>query len=529
MNKVDEGQEKVRNNILNYITNENSPSMYLEQSRFRRTNQYSSGNNDDSRNASIDIDPIHIESEFTTVKKQITSNEKSNSKHHRKKSSKSKRNSLHHKAGSRYSNIRTLFHRKKESATPDVKYANTTFEENDKDDVDVTISNMKMVINTVDKRSDPKYSSKNEQASFNSPDTKSESIQTSSSQRHLAIKGKFNHSFSEYEQILIHDRRQRRAQTANRRKQITGSGLILLNETKYTPMYPATMSPLNKSLYLSRKNSYERMFDKPEIKSDIQIVGQNIKKYVENYENVSQIKDKKNALDVENRLSSKKNNYDPNNNKLNLVLEESRKVIHNQSNDTYSAIVCDSVRKSPDIHCSKNNLVSHNMRLRKNSSPFDKPSRIEEVKNAIEGDANKLLISNIKNMYINNSKTINSRDSDLKNKTNNSIEYSYGNDVSKMEPKINEYPLGKCTHSLSIGYSSNAKDAVYPNEQSPQYINPSLCQSSANNSMVKTQKDGVKHNNSLSIELEHNNKVLYSRGKEANIKEVGRYNVLCYV
>jgi hypothetical protein len=49
-----------------------------------------------------------------------------------------------------------------------------------------------------------------------------------------------------------------------------------------------------------------------------------------------------------------------------------------------------------------------------------------------------LLSSNIKSLWKINTRTIQSRDSDFKNVTKDSQEYSYGADVRKMEPKIQE-------------------------------------------------------------------------------------------
>ena len=49
-----------------------------------------------------------------------------------------------------------------------------------------------------------------------------------------------------------------------------------------------------------------------------------------------------------------------------------------------------------------------------------------------------LLSNNIKSLCKINSRTIQSRDSDFKNATKDSQEYSYGADVRKMEPKIQE-------------------------------------------------------------------------------------------
>ena len=47
-----------------------------------------------------------------------------------------------------------------------------------------------------------------------------------------------------------------------------------------TPMFEALKSPIHNIIYLSRKNSYERQFDRPKPKNDIQIVGKNIKDYI---------------------------------------------------------------------------------------------------------------------------------------------------------------------------------------------------------------------------------------------------------
>ena len=45
-------------------------------------------------------------------------------------------------------------------------------------------------------------------------------------------------------------------------------------------MFEALKSPIHDSIYLSRKNSYERQFDRPKPKNDILIVGKNINDYI---------------------------------------------------------------------------------------------------------------------------------------------------------------------------------------------------------------------------------------------------------
>ena len=66
-----------------------------------------------------------------------------------------------------------------------------------------------------------------------------------------------------------------------------------------------------------------------------------------------------------------------------------------------------------------------------------------KLRKNVEIDASKLLISNIKKIHQKRTETLHSRESELKNKTKDSQEYSYGADLRKMEPKIIEYPQGK--------------------------------------------------------------------------------------
>ena len=88
--------------------------------------------------------------------------------------------------------------------------------------------------------------------------------------------------------------RKRRAKTAERRRKKINTDF--LGNSVVTPHYDPNLSPINESLYLSRKISYERLFDKPENKDNIKIVGQNIQKCVDKYEIKTNFNSKNNTI-----------------------------------------------------------------------------------------------------------------------------------------------------------------------------------------------------------------------------------------
>ena len=141
-------------------------------------------------------------------------------------------------------------------------------------------------------------------------------------------------------------------------------------------------------------------------------------------------------------------------NKINLVLENATKS-NNQSNDTYSNVITESTRKTPIESFFPKKLQAKSNKNRLNSTSLLN-SQFENgayrIKEAPDNDTSKLLISNIKNIFKNRVETINSRDSDLKNKTKESQEYSYGNDLRKMEPKIKDNTINHGLLKFSIFY-----------------------------------------------------------------------------
>lgn len=114
-------------------------------------------------------------------------------------------------------------------------------------------------------------------------------------------------------------------------------------------------------------------------------------------------------------------------------------------NRTYTSAVAENARKTQVDSYTQNHLASREKAVKQNSSPFLNPlceCEAERLKKNVNVDTSQFLISNIKNVYKKNTDSVHSRDSEFKNKTKDSQEYSYGADVQKMEPKINEYPQG---------------------------------------------------------------------------------------
>jgi hypothetical protein len=132
----------------------------------------------------------------------------------------------------------------------------------------------------------------------------------------------------------------------------------------------------------------------------------------------------------------------------------------------------------------------------------------------IDREASKLLITNIKNMWIENTDIVHSRDSDIKLKTKDSHEYSYGADFRKMEPKIPEND--RINQSPIEGRNENTK------------FDNSTWAMSKN----KTNERRVKHNSRISSDFNHNNKVLLSKTRykeisnEANSNVENKFNII---
>lgn len=253
-----------------------------------------------------------------------------------------------------------------------------------------------------------------------------------------------------YENVLQGVRAHKpRAQTAQRRKKAKKFNINII--TMFGTPVHKTNSPIHDSLYLSRKNSYERQFDRPEVKDDIKIVGRNIKEYIKELRDTvhkdmpipNQVSKRGTIhykLDIGSKLPA-----EPPSNKINLVLESSKNIKNNQSNDTYSAVVTETNRKTPNESYRSRKLVSRVKRVRLNSSPFANhplphdPEAENKMHIANESEVSKMLYTNIRNIYKSKNETIHSRESEFKNRTKDSQEYSYGNDLRKMEPKIKDF------------------------------------------------------------------------------------------
>ena len=106
--------------------------------------------------------------------------------------------------------------------------------------------------------------------------------------------------------------------------------------------------------------------------------------------------------------------------------------------------------------------------------------------------SSKLLITSIRNFKI-KADTINSRESDLRMKTKDSHEYSYGADIRKMEPKMKEaeqYPI-MSPHTIK------GKD----NDEN-------------NNSNIKRKEHEEVYNSINSNKASSKNKILFSKARE---------------
>lgn len=253
---------------------------------------------------------------------------------------------------------------------------------------------------------------------------------------------------------------------------------------------------------MSRKTSYERLFERPKPKDDIKIVGQNINKYINQLENYIKAypKPKRDITpgqeDVELEIVKQE---ELKHNKIDLILEANKFLNNNQSNETYSALISDTTRKTPTETFRSKNVINKTNKRRKRSSPFGNRNNEYQNKQMLEKDASKLLISNIKSMCKLKSETINSRDSDHKFRSKESNEYSYGGDVRKMEPKI---PHGD---TVNIDSPLNGRNI---DKNNPNSFLMSL----------NKEKKHTKNNSNVS----NNNKVLYSRAK--NVAPVGDPN-----
>jgi hypothetical protein len=134
----------------------------------------------------------------------------------------------------------------------------------------------------------------------------------------------------------------KRAQTAHKPKQVENrfdSGSFLPKQ------YNDTYSPPNRTINFSRKNSYERLFDRPKPKTDIRVIGKNINEFVARYEknhpsNNSVLKTTKEA-----QVGIRRSQDIPNSNRIELVIDD-QSIKKEQSNETYPTVVTESVRKS---------------------------------------------------------------------------------------------------------------------------------------------------------------------------------------
>lgn len=132
-----------------------------------------------------------------------------------------------------------------------------------------------MVIKTYDKR-EAKVSIFNNDAKYDSQDIFGDMSPKSSSSHHnenIYSKARMSHNL-EYDDVLIeskHKQRKVRSAVRRRRKQYKGNSCTAISFM--TPFFDGGNSGANDNIFLSRKNSYERLFEKEPEKNDILIVG----------------------------------------------------------------------------------------------------------------------------------------------------------------------------------------------------------------------------------------------------------------
>lgn len=409
LNIVDHNQVRYESSNKKQHNQDTPAYMDEDDLRIKKTERYNSTFKGSSYESSADMNNHQIESRLSNNPPETNLQTHQISVHTQKsKDHNPSGRSVMQQARQNFVNLKTCFHRKRISATPECKMAMSTFDEKDQEDVNLAQSDMRMVIRTYDKNfPDNAIISEKETKSIQTPLNPEPSMKSTSTQGQEAIRSKWirNDRFIEYESILIENRnKKRRARTAHRQK---NRGKLLCSSGSFvTPIHEVLSSPIQQSLYLSRKNSYERMFGKPEPKNDIHIVGKNIKKYVEQLEKhinkdmitgkIYSINDRLRYTNINDRDMQKVPQ-----NKINLVLDSNNKVNNNQSNDTYSAVISESTRKTPYETYRSKNLISRTKGGRQNSSPFAKPPteyEQEKVTHNINSDASKLLISNIKSI-----------------------------------------------------------------------------------------------------------------------------------
>ena len=188
---------------------------------------------------------------------------------------------------------------------------------------------------------------------------------------------------------------------------------------------------------------------------------------------------------------------------------ENNNIKNNQSNETYSAIMENTERKTNRDTFRSKNLHSRGENNRKQSSIFGQKN--ENIENAYNQEGNntkksaKILIANIKNMHKREGETIHSRESNLKMKTKDSHEYSYGVDIGKMEPKMKE---------------NENSGPISPN------IGREIDNNINNFSLYKKKNENsVRHFSMISNPGLTKNKILFSKAREKYKVNMNKYNV----
>ena len=285
MNIIENDDRKVNESkFVEHLSNRNSA--YEAPTNPIRTENHHSTLKDSSYNSSIEIEHHQIESRLaanhlsklqTQLNTLPPSNERSMNKEEINKNVIQKRRE-------NFANLKTCFHRKRVSVTPELKVASSSFDE-DKIDKNLEKSDLKMVIKTYDKRDlKQKLEEFYNQAISKVPQSPIKTVRTTSTQQEENMKSKINCFIDKihvgYENVLEHVKQKKpRAMTAHKRKRIyKPKGKAA--KSFATPMFEALKSPIHDSIYLSRKNSYERQFDRPKPKNDILIVGKNINDYI---------------------------------------------------------------------------------------------------------------------------------------------------------------------------------------------------------------------------------------------------------
>jgi hypothetical protein len=153
------------------------------------------------------------------------------------------------------------------------------------------------------------------------------------------------YEYIDYEQFLMSKRvQEKRAQTAHRPKRFVHR---FNNGSLITPEFNKTLSPAHASIYLSRKNSYERLFDRPKPKTDIRVVGKNINKHLVNYERHHCLENSVFKTTKEAKIGSRKSQEIIKSKKIDLVIDANHYAKREQSMETNSAVMTESFRKTP--------------------------------------------------------------------------------------------------------------------------------------------------------------------------------------